>query len=184
MKDRQTIYVSFHSDIWILVWQTDMQTTDGKITTRFTPNIGIIVRQTDRWIPIISPLIMGLGKSYTTLWLTSPKTHTVKSTARRMSTPVLISFSTWIHTIFSCIWTVLLFLTWLYTGFWLYMMQKHPFCEIHSISLQTSPVIRCATMCDRQSLTYESRMIILSSTLNWIGSRRFISEKICVEVDI
>ena len=110
--------------------------------------------------------------------------HTVKSTVRRMNTPVLVSFSTWVHTIFSCLWTVLLFLTWLYTRFWLYVLQKHPYCEKHSRSLQTRPAIRFATIYDRLSLTYESRMTILSSTLNRIESRRFISEKISVEGDI
>ena len=110
--------------------------------------------------------------------------HTVKSTVRRMNTPVLIPFSTWVHTICSCLWTVLLFLTWLYTRFWLYMMQKHPYFEKHSLSLQTQPVIRFATIDDRISLTYESRMTILSSTLNRIVSKRFISEKISAELDI
>ena len=94
-----------------------------------------------------------------------------------MSTLMSISFSTWVHTIFSCLWTVLLFLTWLYTRFWLYMMQKHPYCEKLGMSLQTRPLIRCATMYDRLSLTYVSRMTILSSTLNRIESRRFISKK-------
>ena len=100
-----------------------------------------------------------------------------------MNTSVLIFFSTWVHTIFSCLLTVLLFLTWLYTRFWLYVLQKHPYCEKHSLSLQTRPVIRFATIYDRLSLTYESRMTILSSTLNRIESRRFISEKISAEVD-
>ena len=36
--------------------------------------------------------------------------HTVKSTVRRINTPVLISFCTCVHTIFSCLWPVLLFL--------------------------------------------------------------------------
>ena len=112
------------------------------------------------------------------------RVHTVKSTVRRMNTPVLISFSTWVHTIFSCLWTVLLFLTWLYTRFWLYVLQKHPYCEKHSLSLQTRPAIRFATIYERLSLTYESRMSILSSTLNRIESRRFISEKISEELDI
>ena len=106
--------------------------------------------------------------------------HTVKSTVRRMNTPVLIYFSTWVHTIFSCLWTVLLFLTWLYTRFWLYMMQKHPYCEKYSLLLPTWPVIRFSTIYDRLSLTYESRMTILSLTLNRIESRHFISEKIGV----
>ena len=110
--------------------------------------------------------------------------HTVKSTVRRMNTSVLIYFSTWVHTIFSCLWTVLLFLTWLYTRFWLYVLQKHPYCEKHSLSLQTRPAIRFATIYDRLSLTYQSRMTILLSTLNRIESRRFISEKISAEVDI
>ena len=61
-------------------------------------------------------------------WLTFMHIHTVKSTVRRMNTPVMISFSTWVHTIFSCLWTALLFLTWMYTRFWLYMLQKHPYC--------------------------------------------------------
>ena len=110
--------------------------------------------------------------------------HTVKSTVRRMNTPRLISFPTSVHAIFSCLWTVLIFLTWLYTRFWLYMMQKHPYFEKHSLSLVTRPVIRFATIYDRLSLTYESRMNILSSTLNRIESRRFISEKISAELDI
>ena len=104
--------------------------------------------------------------------------HTVKSTVRRMNTPVLISFSTWVHAIFSCLWTVLLFLTWLYTRFWLYMMRKHPYCEKYSLPLQTRPLIHFSTIYDILSLTYESRMTILPSTLNRIESRRFISEKI------
>ena len=108
--------------------------------------------------------------------------HTVKSTGRRMNTPVLIAFSTWVHTIFSCLWTVLLFLTWLYTRFWLYMMQKHPYFEKHSISLQIRSVIRFATIYDR--IIYKSRISILSSTLNRIESRRFISVKISAEIDI
>ena len=94
------------------------------------------------------------------------------------------TFSTWVHTIFSCLWTVLLFLTWLYTRFWLYMMQKHLYFEKQSISLQTRPVIRFATIYDRMSLTYEPRMTILSSTLNRIENRRFISDKISSELDI
>ena len=110
--------------------------------------------------------------------------HTVKSTVRKMNTPVLIPFSTWVHAIFFCLWTVLLFLTWLYTHFWLYMMQKHPYFEKHSLSLQTRPVIRFATIYDRMSLTHESRMTILSSTQNRIESRRFISEEISAELDI
>ena len=81
-----------------------------------------------------------------TCWCLGPIKHTVKSTVRRMNTPVLITFSTWDHTIFSCLWTVLLFLTWLYIRFWLYKMQKHPHCEKHSPSLQTWPVIRFATI--------------------------------------
>ena len=93
---------------------------------------------------------------------------TVKSTMRRMSTPVLISFSTSVHTTLSCFWTVLLFLTWLYTRFWLHMMQKHPLCGKHSQSLQTRLVIRFATIYDRLSLTYESIMTILLSTINKI----------------
>ena len=68
--------------------------------------------------------------------------------------------------------------------FWLHMMKKHPYCEKHSLSLQTRPVIHFATIYDRLSLTYESRMTILSSTLNRIESRRFISEKISAELDI
>ena len=88
--------------------------------------------------------------------------------------PCLYLFSTWEHTIFSCLWTVLLFLTWLYTRFWLYVLQKHPYCEKHSLSLQTRSAIRFATIYDRLSLTHESRMTILSSTLNRIESRRFM----------
>ena len=110
--------------------------------------------------------------------------HTVKSTVRRMNTPVLISFSSWVHSIFSCLWTVLLFLTWLYTRFWLYVLQKHPYCEKDSLSLQTRPAIRFATIYERLSFIYESRMTILSSTLNRIESRLFISEKISEELDI
>ena len=87
-------------------------------------------------------------------------------------------FSTWVHTKFSWLWTVLLFLTWLYTRFWLYMMQKHPYCEKHSPSLQTRHMIRFAKIYDRLSLTYKYRMTTLSSTLNRIESRRFISEKL------
>ena len=75
-------------------------------------------------------------------WNQAWHSHTVKSTVRRMNTPVLISFSTWVHTIFSCLWTVLLFLTWQYTLFWLYNMHKHPYIEKHSLSLQTRSVIR------------------------------------------
>ena len=110
--------------------------------------------------------------------------HTVKSTVRKMNTPVLIPFSTWVHTIFSCLWTVLLFLTWLYTRFWLYTVQKHLYFEKHSLFLQTRPVICFVTIYDKMSLTHESRMTILSSTLNRIESRRFISEKISAELDI
>ena len=80
--------------------------------------------------------------------------HTVKSTVRRMNTPMLISLSTWVRTIFSCLWTVLLFLTWLYTRFWLYVLQKHPYCEKHSLSLQTRPAIRFTTIYERLSLTF------------------------------
>ena len=109
-----------------------------------------------------------MGSTPNTRWFYIFFIRTVKSTVRRMNTPVLISFSTWVHTIFSCLWTVLLFLTWLYTRFWLYMMQKHPYFEKHSLSLQTRPVICFATIYDRMSLTYESRMTILSSTLNRI----------------
>ena len=69
-----------------------------------------------------------------------------------MSTSVLISFSTWVHTLFSCLCTVLLFLTWLYTRFWFYMMQKHPYCEKLSLSLQTRPVIRFATIPDSMTM--------------------------------
>ena len=108
--------------------------------------------------------------------------HTVKSNVLRMNTPV--SFSTWVHAIFSCLWTVLLFLTWLHTRFWLYMMQKHTYCNKHILSLQTRPVIHSATIYDRLSLTYESKMTILLSTLNRIESRRFISDKICAELHI
>ena len=113
----------------------------------------------------------------------TPQLHTVKSTARRMNTTVLIPFSPWVHTIFSCLWIVLLFLTWLYTRFWLFTMQKHPYFEKHSLSLQTRPVICFATIYDKMSLTHEFRMTILS-TLNRIESRRFISEKISAELDI
>ena len=109
--------------------------------------------------------------------------HTVKSTVQKMNTPVLISFSTWVHTIFSCLWTPLIFLTWLNTRFWLYVLQKHPYCEKHSLSLQTRPAIRFATIYERLSLTCESRMTNLSSTLNRIESRRFIIEKISEELD-
>ena len=45
-------------------------------------------------------------------------------------------------------------------------------------------VIGFATIYDMMSLTYESRMTILSSTLNRIESKRFISEKISAELDI
>ena len=64
------------------------------------------------------------------------------------------------------------------------MMQKHPFFEKHSLSLQTRPVIRFAIIYDRMSLTYEYRMTILSLTLDRIESKRFISEKISVKLDI
>ena len=56
--------------------------------------------------------------------------------------------------------------------------------EKHRLSLQTRPAIRFATIYDRLSLTYESRMTTLMSTLNRIESRRCISEKISAEVDI
>ena len=92
-----------------------------------------------------------MGSTPNTRWFYIFFIRTVKSTVRRMNTPVLISFSTWVHTIFSCLWTVLLFLTWLYTSFWLYMMQKHPYFEKHSLSLQTRPVICFATIYDRMS---------------------------------
>ena len=64
------------------------------------------------------------------------------------------------------------------------MMQKHPYFEKYSLSLQTRSVIRFATIYDRMSLTYESRMTILSSTLDRIESKRFISEKISAKLDI
>ena len=76
-------------------------------------------------------------------------------------------------------------------------MTVHPFLTLrvaetsvlwktYSLSLQTRPAIRFATLYDRLSLTYESRMTMLSSTLNRIESRRFTSEKIstCAELDI
>ena len=63
-------------------------------------------------------------------------------------------------------------------------MQKHPYFEKHSLSLQTRPVICFVTINDKMSLTHESRMTILSSTLNRIESRRFISEKSSAELDI
>ena len=85
--------------------------------------------------------------------------HTVKSTVRRMNTSVLISFSTWFHTIFSCLWTALLFLTWLYTLFWLYMMQKHPYFAKHSQSLQSRHAIRFATIYFRMSLKLYCRYL-------------------------
>ena len=96
----------------------------------------------------------------------------------------LFPIESWVHTIFSCLWTVLLFLTWLYTRFWLYAMQKHPYFEKHSLSLQTRLVICFVIIYDNMSLTHESRMTILSSTLNRIESRLFISEKISAELDI
>ena len=64
------------------------------------------------------------------------------------------------------------------------MMQKHPYFEKHGLSLQTQSVIRFATIYDRMSLTYESRMTIRSTTLNRLDNRRFISEKISAELDI
>ena len=63
-------------------------------------------------------------------------------------------------------------------------MQKHPYFEKHSLSLQTRPVICFVTTHDKMSFTHESRMTILSLTLNRIESRRFISEKISAELDI
>ena len=129
-------------------------------------------------------LVAYLFKYTTKLYRTNTEYHTVKSTVRRMNTPVLIPCPTWGHTIFSCLWTVLLFLTWLYTRFWLYTMQKLPFFEKHSLSLQTRPVICFVTIYNKISLIHESRMTILSSTLNRIESRRFISEKISAELDI
>ena len=66
----------------------------------------------------------------------------------------------------------------------LYVLHKHPYCEKHSLSLQTRTVIRFATIFDRMSLTYESWMAIVFTTLNIIESRRFIAEKISAEVDI
>ena len=64
------------------------------------------------------------------------------------------------------------------------MMQKHPYFDKHSLSLQTRPVIRFATIYDRILLTYESRMTILLSTLDRIESKRYISEKISAKLDI
>ena len=39
---------------------------------------------------------------------------------------------------------VLLFLTWLYTRFWLYVLQRHPYCVQHSLSLKT---LACYSFC-------------------------------------
>ena len=64
------------------------------------------------------------------------------------------------------------------------MMQKHPYFEKHSLSLQTRHVIRFAIIYDRMSLTYESRMSILSSTLDRLESKRLISEEISAKLDI